>query len=164
MLSSWLSLTWTWLRLVMRCGKTCAPKYATLAYWLFGTETIWKTVNGGGRLSLNLSYLIKDRSSKGSSITIDHLPGTREHWVLSQEREPEVDSISRQTLLQTVIPLIYSSKDHSSFLKIIHSVPGDLHFPSHSLLTWYLIPNSKPPWEATHFSLHILHIYRRHPG
>ena len=108
-------------------------------------------------LSLNIPYLPKDRSPKKNSVVINGLlrvSSTRKDCLLLQERRLEVNTTSRQTLSQTIIPPTYSST------KPIHLTPKTFILPQEayistllSTLRWYVSPNSKASQEVTHFSL-----------
>ena len=64
----------------------------------------------------------------------------------SQERKLEVNPTPRQTLLQTIIPPICSSKDPLIFPKKSLTLPLEVYIlPPLPLLKWYLSLNSKPP-------------------
>ena len=106
---------------------------------------------------LSLNYMINDRSSKKNSIVINLFPGTfiNQGWFITGE-ETRSPHTARQTLSQTTIPLIYSSKGQFIFPKIIYSLLRGLHSPLLSLLKQYLILNSKPPQGVTLFSPGLL--------
>ena len=77
------------------------------------------------RLSLNSPFLLKDRSSKRSSVVINSLPGSFTNqggcWLPSQEGRLENGHHTQQTLSQATIPPSVLLRAHSSFLKVIYS-------------------------------------------
>lgn len=139
-----------------RSSRHATSKYTTLVYWLFwGT---WKMTNEwrGFLWTPNLS---KDGFSKRDSIVINPLSRSlvnRKDWPITAEETRSQHHTQRETLSQT----IYSSKRLVIFPKNYLLSPKEAYIPFPlSLLRWYLILKSKPPWGAIHFSLGISHIY-----
>jgi hypothetical protein len=54
--------------------KVPCQNYATLVCWLLQTDGTWGAARQGG-MSLNFSYLLKDRSSKSNAIVMSLSPG-----------------------------------------------------------------------------------------
>lgn len=118
------------------------------------------------RLSLNSSICLKTYPPNRNLTAINLFPGSfinqgrsTHHWRL------EVNTTSKQTLSQTIIPPSTLRRVHFSPLKIISSLLRGLQSTSFSLslLRWYLNLNSKPFTKTvTHFSLGISHIYLKY--
>ena len=72
-----------------------------------------------------------------------------------------MDTLTRQTLSQTIIPPIYSSK--APFIIPKNHLPKRCTSPlTFNLLRWHLSLNSKPPGGVTHFSLGLSHGHIRY--
>ena len=97
-----------------RSSGHTTPKYATLVCWLFWTaSTSNAAANAGGGFLWTALICLKTyppKETQLSQIPSPRVSSAKKDRLLSQETRLDIDTTARQTLSQTVIPPIYSSK------------------------------------------------------
>ena len=94
-------------------------EFATITCTFLAIRIIWRWRYLKNSKCRNAPYLPKDRSSKRNSVVIDSFLKSfiRESWLLSQDRRPEVHSMSKQTQSQSTISPVCASKGRFIFSK-----------------------------------------------